>query len=76
MVPPEPVNKRRARRNLLRRRELVEEKRGFTNRKVSKKSVAMTCIICGTAGHNKRYHGGVQVNVYMLIPIQVVVSIM
>lgn len=37
MIPPEPMNKRRGRKTLLRRKEIVDENKGFTNGKVSKK---------------------------------------
>ena len=56
IIPPEPVNKRRGRKTLLRRKD-VGENIGFTNGKVSKKGVKMTCSVCGATKHNKRYHG-------------------
>lgn len=61
MIPPELVNTRRGEKTLLIRRELGEESRGYTNGKVRKKGVTMTYNICGTAGHNKRYHGRMHV---------------
>ncbi|XP_039138871.1 uncharacterized protein LOC120276215 [Dioscorea cayenensis subsp. rotundata] len=56
VIPPEPVNQRRGRKTLLRRKE-AEENQGFTNGKVSKRGVKMRCSVCGETGHNKRYHG-------------------
>ena len=61
MIPPEPMNKRRGTKTMLRRRELGEENRGFTRGKVSRKGVTMRCGICGKVGHNKRFHGRQQV---------------
>lgn len=58
MIPPQPVNNRKGRKTILRRREAGEEPRGFTKGKVSRKGVIMKCSICGAAGHNKRFHGG------------------
>ena len=63
IIPPEPVNKRRGRKTLLRKKD-AGESIGFTNGKVNEKRVKMKCRICGATGHNKRYHG-VQVNSYI-----------
>ncbi|XP_039133774.1 uncharacterized protein LOC120270769 [Dioscorea cayenensis subsp. rotundata] len=56
IIPPEPVNNRRGRRTILRRREM-DENRGFAKGKVSKKGVKNKCSMCGATGHNKRFHG-------------------
>ncbi|XP_039121591.1 uncharacterized protein LOC120258294 [Dioscorea cayenensis subsp. rotundata] len=56
IIPPEPMNKRRGRKTLLRRKE-VDENPGFSRGKVSKKGVKIKCSLCGATGHNKRYHG-------------------
>ena len=56
IIPLEPVNKRRGRRTLLRRKEMGENIR-FTNGNVSKKGVKMICSVYGATGHNKKYHG-------------------
>ncbi|XP_039145858.1 uncharacterized protein LOC120283285 [Dioscorea cayenensis subsp. rotundata] len=56
VIPPEPVNKRRGRKTLLRRKE-IDEQSGIKNNRVNKKGVKMKCNICGTVGHNKRFHG-------------------
>lgn len=61
IIPPNPINNKRGRKTLLRRRELEEETRGFKNGKVSKNGVTMRCTICGKIGHNRRFHGGQQV---------------
>ena len=61
IIPPEPMNKRRDSKTMLRRKE-DGENISFTKGKVSKKGVKMTCSICGTTGHNKKYYG-VQVGV-------------
>ncbi|XP_039145672.1 uncharacterized protein LOC120282907 [Dioscorea cayenensis subsp. rotundata] len=53
IIPPEPVNNRRGRRTILRRREM-DENRGFTKGKVSKKGVKNKCSMCGATGHNKK----------------------
>jgi len=62
MIPPQPISKRRGRKKMLRRKELGEETKGFTNGRVSKKGVTNKCSICGATGHNKRFHGGVKVS--------------
>ena len=66
MKPPNLVNKRRGRKTLIRKKEIGKDKRGFTHEKVSKKGVVMKCSVCGTTGHNKRYHKGGQVIVCLL----------
>ena len=57
MIPPEVVNKKRGTKPLLRRKEAGKEEMGFTNGKVNKKGLKITCSICGTQGYNKRCHG-------------------
>lgn len=66
MIPPEPANKNRGRKPLMRRKEADEDTTSFTNGKVSRKGITKKCSICGTSGHNKRYHG-VQVMIYLTI---------
>ncbi|XP_039113780.1 uncharacterized protein LOC120249350 [Dioscorea cayenensis subsp. rotundata] len=56
MIPPEPITRRKGRKTLLRRREIGEDERGFTNGRVKKTGVTMKCSICGAPGHNKRHH--------------------
>ena len=62
VIPPEPMNRRKGRKTMLRRRELGEETGGFTRNKVSRKVITMKCSICSKVGHNKRFHGRQQVN--------------
>ncbi|XP_039135496.1 uncharacterized protein LOC120272686 [Dioscorea cayenensis subsp. rotundata] len=57
MIPPEPANKNRGRKPMLRRKDPLEEDTGFTKGKVCRKKVTIKCSICGVAGHNKRFHG-------------------
>lgn len=61
MIPPEPITRRKGRKTLLRRREIGEDERGFTNGRVKKTGVTMKCSICGAPGHNKRHHQRPQV---------------
>ncbi|XP_039142310.1 uncharacterized protein LOC120279440 [Dioscorea cayenensis subsp. rotundata] len=55
MVPPDPMQKKRGRKTML-RREPGEETSGFKHGRVSKKGVSMKCSVCGAKGHNKRHH--------------------
>ena len=41
----------------MRRKEDDENTEDKNYNKVSKKGVVMTCTICGTKGHNRRFHG-------------------
>ena len=56
MIQSEPVNKKRGRKIMLRKREAGEEVR-FIKGKVARKGFKITCSICGVVGHNKRFHG-------------------
>ncbi|KAH7657773.1 hypothetical protein IHE45_17G044100 [Dioscorea alata] len=57
MIPPEPANKKRGRKPMLRRKEAGEENVGFCNGRVSRKRPQKKCSVYGVQGHNKRYHG-------------------
>ena len=56
MIPSQPINKRRGKKTMLRRRD-ANEKIGFTKGKVSRKGKIITYSICGVASHNKIFHG-------------------
>lgn len=54
---------------MLRRKEAGEMPTiGFTKGKVSRKGITIKCSICGTARHNKWFHG-LQVMAYTLVAV-------
>ncbi|XP_050203621.2 uncharacterized protein LOC126653702 [Mercurialis annua] len=60
IIPPQAVNYRRGRKQVLRRKEDDELQRpsntGIVNGKVSKKGNISKCSHCGKRGHNKKWH--------------------
>ena len=65
MIPPQPINKRKGKKTMPRRRDANKEI-GFTKGKVSKKGKIITCSICGAAGHNKRFHEQQVIGFYLV----------
>lgn len=55
MIPIEPINKKRGRKTMLRRKEACEEV-GFNKGRISRKGLKITYSVCGIVGHNKRFH--------------------
>ena len=56
ILPPQPMKLTRGRKPKLRRKEEDEINTSIRNGRVTRKGSVITCTICGTKGHNKRYH--------------------
>ncbi|XP_039138305.1 uncharacterized protein LOC120275701 [Dioscorea cayenensis subsp. rotundata] len=57
MIPPESANRNRGRKPLMRKKDSLDEQEGYKRGKVSRKGHNNRCSVCGTIGHNKRFHG-------------------
>ena len=58
ILPPQSTKPSKGRKAILRRKEDEKINNGIQNGRVTRKGSSMTCTICGTKGHNKRYHAG------------------
>lgn len=57
MIPPKPTNNNRVKKPLLRKKKADGYNTSFTNGKVSRKGITITCSLCGISRHNKKCHG-------------------